>query len=173
MMDWSQRETKHLSLNEGCAWGVIGRQGQVVLPFCPWLIFTPFRIWQNQGICSYIANWNTCSHVQFETAWPLQERKGMKIIIAKTRGDLCPISEMLNFLKVRGSYPGPLFCRMSGATLSKLRFVNSVRLALNKANLCTDAFAGHTYRIRAATIAAFAGIFDSSIQSLGHWKSNV
>ena len=59
-----------------------------------------------------------------------QERKGMKIIIGKTGDDLCAISAMLNFLKVRRSYPGPLFCRKSGMPLSKLRFVDSVRSAL-------------------------------------------
>ena len=101
-----------------------------------------------------------------------QERKGIKIIIGKTGDDLCPISAMLNFLKVRGSRPGPLFCRKSGTPLSKSRFVDSVRSALTKANLPADVFAGHSFRIGAATTAASAGICDSSIQSLGHWKSN-
>ena len=40
-----------------------------------------------------------------------QERKGMKIIIGKVKEDLCVIFAMLNFLKIRGSYPGSLFCR--------------------------------------------------------------
>ena len=101
-----------------------------------------------------------------------QERKGIKIIIGKTGDDLCPISAMLNFLKVRGTHPGPLFCRNSGAPLSKLRFVDCVRSALTKANLPADVFTGHSFRIGAATTDASAGICDSSIQSLGCWKSN-
>ena len=96
----------------------------------------------------------------------------MKIIIGKTGDDLCPISAMLNFLKVRGTYPGPLFCRKSGAPLSKSRFVDCVRSALTKANFPADVFTGHSFRIGAATTAASAGICDSSIQSLGRWKSN-
>lgn len=101
-----------------------------------------------------------------------QERKGVKIIIGKTGDDLCPILAMLNFLKVRGSHPGPLFCWKSGSPLSKSSFVKSVRSALTTANLPADNFAGHSFRIGAATTAASAGICDSSIQSLGRWKSN-
>ena len=101
-----------------------------------------------------------------------QERKGMKIIIGKTGDDLCPISAVLNFLKVRGSYLGPLFCRKSETPLSKSRFVDSVSSALTKANLPVDIFTGHSFCIGATTTAASAGMCDSSIQSLGHWKSN-
>ena len=101
-----------------------------------------------------------------------QERKGVKIIIGKTEDDLCPLSAMLSFLKVRGSHPGPLFCWKSGSPLSKSRFVESVRSALTTANLPANSFAGHSFRIGAATTAASAGICDSSIQCLGRWKSN-
>ena len=51
-------------------------------------------------------------------------------------------------------------------------FVDSVRSALTKANFPADIFTGHSFCIGAATTAASAGICDSSIQSLGHWKSN-
>ena len=76
------------------------------------------------------------------------------------------------FSESKGCYPGPLFCRKSGTPLSRSRFVDSVRSALTKANLPADVFAGHSFRIGAATTAASAGICDSSIQSLGRWKSN-
>ena len=101
-----------------------------------------------------------------------QERKGMKIIIGKTGDDLCPITAMLNVPKIRGSYPRPLLCSKSGTPLSKSRFVGSVRAALMKANLPADVYAGRIFCIRAATTAASTGICDSSIQSLGCWKSN-
>ena len=77
---------------------------------------------------------------------------------------------MLNFLKVRESYPGPLFCRKSGTPLSKSGFVDSVRSALTKANLPADIFAGYSCCIGAATAKASAGICDSSVRSLGHSK---
>ena len=96
-----------------------------------------------------------------------QERKGIKIIIGKTGDDLCPISTMLSFLKFRGSHPVPLFCWKSGTPLSKSRFVDSVI----SSDLLADSFVEHSFHIGAATTAASAGICDSSIQSLGRWKS--
>ena len=74
-----------------------------------------------------------------------QERKGMKIIISKVKNDLSAISVMLNFLKVRGSYLGPLFCRKSGTPLLKSRFVDCVGSALSKANLPAYVFTGHRF----------------------------
>ena len=79
---------------------------------------------------------------------------------------------MFGYLKVRGSHSGPLFYWQSGSPLSKSNFVDKVRSALTKANLPADNFAGHSFRVGAATTAASAGICDSSIQSLGQWKSN-
>ena len=52
-----------------------------------------------------------------------QERKGMKVIIGMVKDDLCPILPIPNFLKVKGSYSGPLFCRKTGTFLSKSRYV--------------------------------------------------
>ena len=71
-----------------------------------------------------------------------QERKGMRIIIGKVKDDLYPISAMLYFLKVRGSYPRSPFCRKSG---TPSRFVDCVGSALSKANLPADVFAGHRF----------------------------
>ena len=101
-----------------------------------------------------------------------QKRKGIKIVIGKTGDDLCPIMALLSYLKVREAHPGPLFCWQSGSPLSKSNFVDKVRSPLTTANLPADNFAGHSFRIGAATTAASAGICESSIQSLGRWKSN-
>ena len=126
-------------------------------------------------LCRY-CNWQSkCSSmlsINLKHSKTNQERKGIKLIIGKTGDDLCPISAMLNFLKVRGPYPGPLFCRKSGTPISKSRFVDSVRSALTKADFPVDVFTGHSFCIGAAIITASAGICNSSIQSLDHWKSN-
>ena len=74
-----------------------------------------------------------------------QERKGMKVIIGMVKDDLCPILPIPNFLKVKGSYSGPLFCRKAGTFLSKSRYVDCVGSALSKANLPADVFAGHRF----------------------------
>lgn len=101
-----------------------------------------------------------------------QARKGMKIVIGKTEDDLCPVKALLTYLNARGSHPGPLFQWSSGVPLCKSKFVDEVRLALETANLPAKEFAGHSFRIGAATTAASAGLPDSAIQTLGRWKSS-
>ena len=96
----------------------------------------------------------------------------MKIIIGKTDDDLCPVAALLTYLNVRGSHPGPVFVWKSGTPLSKIKFVEEVRLALEAAHLPAKDFAGHSFRIGAATTAASAGLSDSAIQTLGRWKSS-
>ena len=50
--------------------------------------------------------------------------------------------------------------------------MNHVRLALLRANLPADNYAGHSFRIGATTTAASSGIEDSTIQTLGRWQSS-
>ena len=97
-----------------------------------------------------------------------QGRKGMKIVIGKTNDDLCPVAALLAYLKIRGSQPGPLFLWQSGTTLTKNKFVEEIRIALAD-QLPPKDFAGHSFRIGAATTAASAGLPDSTIQKLGPW----
>ena len=51
-----------------------------------------------------------------------------------------------------------------GAILTKLQFVTGIRAALQAIGLPAEQFAGHSFRIGAATTAAQAGIEDSVIQ---------
>jgi hypothetical protein len=76
---------------------------------------------------------------------------------------LCPVSAVLAFLAARGGTPGPLFCLPDKRPLTKARFVKGVRQALVALGLPCDQFAGHSFRIGAATTAAQAGIEDSMI----------
>ena len=98
--------------------------------------------------------------------------KGVKVYIGKTGDDLCPVSALLHYLTARGSRPGPLFVCENGKPLTKLKFVEEVRAALTEANLPAGQYAGHSFRIGAATTAAAAGLEDSLIQTLGRWKSS-
>lgn len=67
----------------------------------------------------------------------------------------CPVTALLMYLNQRGNDPGALFRTRDGVPLS--------RSHLPAAN-----FAGHNFRIGAATTAAAAGVADSTIQTLGH-----
>ena len=50
--------------------------------------------------------------------------------------------------------------------------MEEVRAALLAAGLPAKEFAGHSFRIGAATTAATVGLDDSTIQTLGRWKSS-
>lgn len=99
-------------------------------------------------------------------------RIGVNIAVGSTQNDLCPVSAMLAYLAIRGSRDGPLFTWQNGTPLTRIQFVESVREGLSKANLPAKDFAGHSFRIGAATTAATLGMEDSLIQTLGRWKSS-
>lgn len=101
-----------------------------------------------------------------------QVGKGVKVILGRTGHDLCPVAAVLDYLGSRGSDSGPLFRWSDGRPLTRTRFVEEVRIALQRANLPAKNFAGHSFRIGAATTAAAAGVEDSTIQALGRWKSS-
>lgn len=101
-----------------------------------------------------------------------QAREGVKVYMGKTGDDICPVTALLHYLRLRGGKAGPLFIWQDGSPLQKPQFNKAVRLALTQAKLPAEKFAGHSFRIGAATTAASAGLEDSTIQTLGRWKSS-
>ena len=93
-------------------------------------------------------------------------------MIGKTNNGLCPITALLSYLTHHGNTPGPLFQWDNHTPLSKSKFVEHVHRALLMANIPAHLYTGHSFRIDAATIAVSAGIQDSTIQTLGRWKSS-
>ncbi len=81
-----------------------------------------------------------------------QVGKGVDVYVGRIPGDiLCPVAADLAFLAAR--------------------FVKGVPQALAVLGLPCNQFAGHSFRIGAATMAAQAGIEDSMICYLGRWNS--
>ena len=74
---------------------------------------------------------------------------------------------MLAYLAIRGEGPGPLFRFASGKPLTRDRLVTEIRSALSAAGHREQLYAGHSFRVGAATTAAQRGISDSAIQTLG------
>jgi hypothetical protein len=97
--------------------------------------------------------------------------KGVDIILGRTGKDLCPVAALLGFIAARGDRAGPFFIDPSLQPLVKSRFVRELRNLLASLGLPQDHFAGHSFRIGAATAAALAGAEDSTIQLLGRWQS--
>ena len=100
-------------------------------------------------------------------------RKGVDVVVGKTGDAIFPVSAVLNYLLARGAGPGPLFHFKDGKPLTKARFVSQAREALQTAGDDGMSYSGHSFRSGAATAAAKAGVEDSTIKTLGRWKSDI
>ena len=81
------------------------------------------------------------------------------------------MASILDYMVRRGQSPGPFFLWVNGNGLTRDRFVTAVRAALDQAGVNSSLYAGHSFRIGAATTAAQRGIPDSLIKTLGRWQS--
>ena len=97
--------------------------------------------------------------------------KGVDVFIGRTDDLLCPVTAVLAYMAIKAATDGPFFIRTNGTPLTKPYFVAKVREALMAAGLPYQHFAGHSFRIGAATTAAKAGLEDSTICTLGRWNS--
>ena len=97
--------------------------------------------------------------------------RGARIYIGRTDTELCPVAALIAYLAVRGMDSGPLFRLQDGTPLLKTFVVNRVREALLTLGYNQSLYAGHSFRVGAATTAAAVGIEDSMIQALGRWSS--
>ena len=100
-------------------------------------------------------------------------RKGVKVYLGRTNNKLCPVAAVAAYLAIRHKQgAGPFFKFQSGIALTRASFVSRVRLALAAAGIKADNFAGHSFRIGAASTAAAKGAEDSLIKTLGRWASS-
>ena len=96
----------------------------------------------------------------------------MDLYVGKTGNELCPVAAILAFLAVRGQDDSPLFKTKDGTPLSRQMLVTMVKNTLLKAGIDCSRYSGHSFRIGAATTALAKGIPESTIQTLGRWKSD-
>lgn len=100
-----------------------------------------------------------------------QFRQGVDVYIGGTEDSLCPVKSMVAYMVARGPHKGCFFRFHDGKPLTKANFTKQVRSALEAVGLPYNHFAGHSFRIGAATTAAKAGIEDSTIRIMGRWNS--
>ena len=101
-------------------------------------------------------------------------RKGANVILGQTEDDLCPVSALFAYLRMRGPAKGPLFVKADSSPLTKSFFVKKFRealLAIGYKHEETCQYAGHSFRAGAASTAAALGLEDSLIKALGRWES--
>ena len=96
---------------------------------------------------------------------------GVDVHIGRTASPLCPVTAILAYMASRQGAAGPFFQDGLGRPLTKAVFVQKIRQALSQLGLPAEQFAGHSFRIGAATAAAQVGLEDSVIQALGRWSS--
>ena len=98
--------------------------------------------------------------------------QGVTIFVGTTGRWLCPVASVLAYMVQRTNRPGPLFLFKDGRCLTRARFVTALRSALRESGIDADSYAGHSFRIGAATTASQHGLQDSLIQTLGQWHSS-
>lgn len=94
-------------------------------------------------------------------------RRGIDLFVGKTACPLCPVAAILDYLRIRGTAPGPLFQHREGRPLTRACFAAEVRSALKKAGVDPEKYCTHSFRIGAASTAAARGIEDSVIKTWG------
>ena len=97
--------------------------------------------------------------------------RGVDVYFGRTDNVVCPVRALLTYVASRGNHAGPFFVHPDSTPLTKTHFTDAVCLALQHAGLEPRDYAGHSFRISAATTAASAGMVDSLIQTLGRWCS--
>ena len=100
-------------------------------------------------------------------------RKGNTVYLGITGTELCPVASIVNYMVLPrvNAKTTPFFGFSDGQPLTRTRFVMELRTALAKAGIDVTKFAGHSFRIGAATTAATCGMPDLLIQTLGRWES--
>jgi hypothetical protein len=102
-------------------------------------------------------------------------RTGVTIYIAAIPGSpICPILWLRRLFTLRPRKTGytPLFSRSDNGAFSRSFLVNRLRSALLRIGILPDNYAGHSFRIGAATAAAEKGFTQYEIQVLGRWRSD-
>ena len=74
-------------------------------------------------------------------------------------------------IAIQGRRPGPIFTDVFGEPSLMLAFIAEICRILVILGIPQDQYAGHSFRIGAATSAALTGIADSMSQLLSRWQS--
>ena len=99
-------------------------------------------------------------------------RLGHTITVGATHTLICPVLAMKRYLAIRIPKKGPLFIYASGKPLTKQMLTSETRELLTQIGFEATKYAGHSYRIGAATTAASAKLPSWLIKTLGRWSSD-
>ena len=94
-------------------------------------------------------------------------RKGINLIIGATGSEICPVRALNNYLSTANPSTGPIFKYKNGKPLSRTLFTEEIRNLLSLGGLEPKHYAGHSFRIGAATTAAAVNIPAWLIKTMG------
>ena len=99
--------------------------------------------------------------------------KGMSLIIGQTLQTICPVRAMKEYLDILPrTWTGPLFTYSNGRRLTRQHLTSDLRTLFGRLGLNSSHYAGHSFRIGAATSAAVLGLPSWLIKTLGRWTSD-
>ena len=103
-----------------------------------------------------------------------RDGNGVVIHVDPSAPELCPVISMAAYFAGSPASPADhLFVYDSGIPLRRASFVNDVRHLLAEAGTANlQLYAGHSFRIGAATSAVLCGIPEWTIRAMGRWKSD-
>ena len=84
----------------------------------------------------------------------------------------CPVLAIKNYLRIRGTYGGPLFTKQNKLSITRAQFSQALRQVIKKAGFDDSRIKGHNFRIGASTTAASLGFTEDQIQRMGRWRSD-
>ena len=98
--------------------------------------------------------------------------ENFQIVLQKQKdSSICPVIQLVNYIKMRGSQQGPLFRFPDGTPLTRHYFNEQLRNTLQFIGLNTNLYKSHSFRIGGATYYAELGLSDAQLRTLGRWKS--
>ena len=82
------------------------------------------------------------------------------------------VKSVFDYIQLRGSHEGPLFCLASKKPVTRLIFDRYLHRALSFCRLDSKIYKGLSFRIGAATLAVENNISDAQIRGMDRWSSN-
>ena len=103
-------------------------------------------------------------------------RKGIKLTIAASNDQGCPVASMKNLLALdtHRHHLFPQFCigHQEELPFTREYVVDQLQVLAVQCGLGQGSWNGHSFRRGAATWTAEVGISDAEIQTLGRWRSD-
>ena len=96
------------------------------------------------------------------------------LITIKKQSDpsVCPVTAMKQYLIMRGTKEGPLFCFLNGKAVTRKFFSQKLNYCLVFCGFDTKVYKCHSFRIGGASYFCSLGYSDSQLRALGRWNSN-